>query len=312
MARKLRYTPDGGAPYEITCRTIHSRLLFRPTRQLNEILVGVLARAKRRYGVKIAAFCCLSNHFHILVWVEDSQQLARFMGYLCSKLAREVGRLTGWREKIFSRRYQAILVSEEETTQVERLVYLLSHGTKENLVARPQDWPGVHCVDALLTGQPMEGTWFDRTQEYAARQRSEKVPAEQFATPEILELDPLPCWKELPPEQYRQRIADLVDTIIATAETRRKESGKEPAGAAAVRAQNPLSQPTKTKRSPAPLVHAASRRVRQEIYRMYGLFVAAFREAAEHLKAGDRSARFPEGSFPPGLPFVKAGFAPAA
>lgn len=63
MARKLRYTPDGGASYEITCRTIHSRFLFRPTRRLNEIIVGVLARAKRRYGVKIAAFCCLSNHF---------------------------------------------------------------------------------------------------------------------------------------------------------------------------------------------------------------------------------------------------------
>jgi hypothetical protein len=39
---------------------------------------------------------------------------------------------------------------------------------------------------------------------------------------------------------------------------------------------------------------------------MYGLFLAAFRDAAEQLKAGDRSARFPTGSFPPGLPFVRA------
>lgn len=102
----------------------------------------------------------------------------------------------------------------------------------------------------------------------------------------------------------------MVDAIIATAAARRKESGREPAGAAAIRSQNPLGQPAKTKRSPAPLVHAASKRVREEIYRMYGIFVAAFREAAEHLKAGDRSARFPEGSFPPGLPFVKAGLVP--
>ena len=36
----------------------------------------------------------------------------------------------------------------------------------------------------------------------------------------------------------------------------------------------------------------------------YGLFLAAFREAAERLKAGDRLARFPTGCFPPGLPFV--------
>ena len=309
MARKLRYTPEGGALFEITCRTIHSRLLLRPTRLLNEIIIGVLARAKRRYDVEISAFCCLSNHFHILVRVDDSQQLSCFMGYVCSKLAREVGRLTGWREKIFSRRYQAILVSEEEAAQVDRLSYLLSHGAKENLVVRPQDWPGVHCVNALLSGKPLEGTWFDRTQEYAARQRGEDVPRHRFATPEILELDPLPCWKGLLPEQYRKRIAGLVDAIVAVAAARRKESGREAAGVAAIRAQNPLSEPAKTKRSPAPLVHAASKRVREEIYRMYGLFVAAFREAAEHLKAGDRSARFPEGSFPPGLPFVKAGLA---
>jgi hypothetical protein len=37
---------------------------------------------------------------------------------------------------------------------------------------------------------------------------------------------------------------------------------------------------------------------------MYAWFVAAFRSAAEKLKQGDREARFPVGSFPPGLPFV--------
>jgi hypothetical protein len=36
------------------------------------------------------------------------------------------------------------------------------------------------------------------------------------------------------------------------------------------------------------------------------MFVAAFREASERLRSGDRMARFPLGSFPPGLPFVRA------
>ncbi len=62
-----------------------------------------------------------------------------------------------------------------------RLGYILSHGCKENLVARPQDWPGVHCVTALLTGEPIEGTWFDRTREWKARQRGEELGARQFA-----------------------------------------------------------------------------------------------------------------------------------
>ncbi|MGH9197081.1 MAG: hypothetical protein ACRD1T_15245, partial [Acidimicrobiia bacterium] len=180
----------------------------------------------------------------------------------------------------------------------------LSHGTKENLVARPQDWPGVHCVRALLSGQPLEGTWFNRTQEYNARNRGEEVSPRQFATPETLELAPLPCWSHLTAEQYRARIAALVEEIIEEAEIRRKETGIEPLGPAAILAQNPFGQPMKTKKSPAPLVHAISKKARKELYAAYVWFVAAFREAAEKLRAGDRMVRFPEGSFPPALPFA--------
>lgn len=126
----------------------------------------------------------------------------------------------------------------------------------------------------------------------------------QFATSEILELSPLPCWSHLTAEQYRARIAALVEEIIEEAQVRRKETGIAPLGPAGVLAQNPFSQPMKTKKSPAPLVHAISKKVRKELYAAYGWFVATFREAAEKLRAGDRRVRFPEGSFPPALPFV--------
>jgi hypothetical protein len=39
---------------------------------------------------------------------------------------------------------------------------------------------------------------------------------------------------------------------------------------------------------------------------MYSSFAAEFREAAEKLKTGNLPAKFPVGSFPPGLPFVRA------
>jgi hypothetical protein len=43
------------------------------------------------------------------------------MGHFSSKLAREVGRLTGEKERIFGRCYRAIAVSDEEAAQLERL-----------------------------------------------------------------------------------------------------------------------------------------------------------------------------------------------
>ncbi|HEV7671192.1 MAG TPA: hypothetical protein VGS22_21965 [Thermoanaerobaculia bacterium] len=252
----------------------------------------------RPYPLEICAFSFASGHFHLLVRVEDSERLARFMGYFNSKLAREVARSTGWRDKVFSRRYQAILVSDEEEAQEGRLVYVLSHRCKENLVARPQDWPGVHCVTALLTGQPIEGTWFDRTKEWEARLRAEELGTRQFTDTEIVNLAPLPCWRDLSAEQYREWIGELIEVIIAQAAARRAATGSEPLGSAAILQQHPFSQPVKTKRSPAPLVHAASKRVRTEIRIAYAWFAKAFQEVAEYLRAGDRMARFPRGSFP--------------
>ena len=61
MARRLRHTPEGGALFEVTCRTIQSRFLLRPSLLLNEIILGALARAKHRYGVELSAFIFLSS-----------------------------------------------------------------------------------------------------------------------------------------------------------------------------------------------------------------------------------------------------------
>ena len=73
-----------------------------------------------------------------------------------------------------------------------------------------------------------------------------------------------------------------------------------------MRAQNPETRPRKIKKSPAPLFHALRKKVRKALWEAYGLFFAAFREATEKLRAGDRDAAFPQGSFPPRLPFVMA------
>jgi hypothetical protein len=53
-----------------------------------------------------------------------------------------------------------------------------------------------------------------------------------------------------------------------------------------------------------PAVYAASKAVRRELWDAYALFMAAYREAAEKLRAGVRNVVFPSGSFLPALPFV--------
>ena len=130
------------------------------------------------------------------------------------------------------------------------------------------------------------------------------VPPDRFAAKVVLTLDPLPCWKHVAEEVRRARVASLVADIEAEAAAHREKTGTPVIGPAAILRQHPHSQPLRSKKSPAPRFHAASRQARRFLYQLYAEFVAQFRDAAERLRAGDRNAPFPPGSFPPALPFV--------
>jgi hypothetical protein len=167
------------------------------------------------------------------------------------------------------------------------------HGIKEGLVERPQNWPGAHSVNALLTGEPLEGLWFDRTQEYAARRRGEDFDRLAYATVERLTLDPLPCWSGLPDDLYRQRIASLLAQIEETARAERERKGREPLGRAAILSQDPHDKPIRSKKSPAPHFHAFCKHVRQELHEAHSWFVAAFPRCL-----GEAAIRGSEGKVP--------------
>lgn len=300
--RKLRFVPERGTLVEVTCRTIQGRFLLEPDSRLNPLILGVLGRAQRRYGMRICAFAFLANHFHLLLDVDDAWQLSRFMGYVNSNLAREAGRLAKWCDRFWARRYQAVLVTEEEEAQVARLVYVLSQGTKEGLVRTPLDWPGVHCAAALAQGKDIEGVWIDRTGAYKARQRSQPPEPEQFRLVERVTLSPIPAWKDLTPEAYRKNVADLIAQIEVTA--RQQNSSNSPKSER--RAQRSAQfRPKLLQASAAPFCHAAHRAARLSLVGAYRWFFSAFRAAAEKLARGELQPSFPPGSFPPGLPFVR-------
>jgi hypothetical protein len=101
----------------------------------------------------------------------------------------------------------------------------------------------VHCAKALVEGAALEGVWFDRTKEYAARWRGEDFDRYKYATRETLTLDPLPCWRHLSPERRQERAAELVAKIDADAAVRRAASRIPPPGPDFVRNQRPHERP---------------------------------------------------------------------
>ncbi len=304
MARPLRFVPPRSL-VEVTTRTVQGRLLLRPGRDINEIILGILGRAIARYSVEVCSFIFLSNHFHLLLLPDDAKQLALFMGYVNSNLAREAGRLYSWRDRFWARRYRAIVVSDEESVQEERMRYLLENGCKENLVRRPRDGPCASAVDSLGTGHPLRGVWFDRTKEYNARRRGERVS--KYDHSEVLEfnLSPLPAWRNLPPKEIRRKIAAMVAEIEAECRQRIRDTGRLPLGARRILRLDPRSVPQRLTRSPAPRFHAKDPGVRRGLELAYYAFRVAYRQAADALQEGIGHVEFPAGSFRPRLPFVR-------
>ncbi len=244
----------------------------------------------------------LSNHFHLLLSPDDPYQLAAFMNYFNSKLAREVSRLHGWTERIWGHRYHAIPVSDEESAQLEQLEYLLAQGCKEDLVERPEEWPGVHSAEALCEGTAMRGHWHDRTAEALARHRGKRCEGLSLVHPEQVVFSPLPCWAHLPPDQYRQRIRGILQEITSRYAAERARRGVKCLGAERVRSQDPHTRPVSMARRPPPWIHAASVAIRIAFRQAYRAFVIAFREAAERLRTGRLPVCFPPWSFPPPWP----------
>jgi hypothetical protein len=139
---------------------------------------------------------------------------------------------------------------------------------------------------------------------YVARNQGEELSREKFVFAESVVLSPIPCWAHLPADRYRERMRNLVEEVDAEAALARKRSGARVLGVKAILAQDPLTRPTSVARSPAPLVHAATKAARKMFYAIYAEFVSAYRAAAEALRQGRRDAPFPVGSFPPAPPFV--------
>jgi hypothetical protein len=306
MARPLRFIPDHSL-VEITTRTLQGRLLLRPSPELNDIILGIIGKAQHTYDMTIHAFVVVSNHAHLLVSPSSAQQLARFMQFVNANIAKEVARLHDWPERVWSRRYRAIPVVDEQAAHA-RMRYVLAHGAKEGLVAFAGSWPGPNCIAALTHGDRIRGTWYDRSAEYRARAAGKDVKPGEFSTAYDVRITPLSCVFDLNDDQRQAHYRRVVREIDVAAAAANKEKGRVPMGVQAILAQDPHHRPEAPDRSPAPLVHAHDASKREEYLSAYRAFVANFRAGVDSLKARAQQIieLFPEWSFPPALPFKAA------
>ncbi len=287
---------DAHGVYFVTARTFQGRFLMKQMEETSRIAGGVLARAVRLSGVSLHAFVFTSNHLHAIVSARDGA-LSVFMRHLLGNLSKKLGPLAGWRGQFWERRFSAEPIFGADA-QEGRLRYLLSHGVKEGLVRSPLEWPGLTCVRQLLSLATERFPFFHWSRRWKdgrlVKGGTNRFDA-RWIEHEELELQPLPAWAELSPNERRRRVKTMIDEI----EAKWRQVHQEVRGVEATRWQRPGRRPKHVKRSPEPLCHADTRVAWVEYRRAYRRFAEWFREASARFLAGDQTAEFPPRAFKP-------------
>jgi REP element-mobilizing transposase RayT len=273
--------------YEICTRVTGNGLLMRPSDEVNDIILGVIGRAQTQNDVELHAFVFLSNHYHILLSVPSGAALSKFMQFVNGNIARKLNIINDRDGAFWERRFRAIPVSADESTQVWRLRYLLAHGTKENLVGRVEDWPGASSLPWLRDGKKIRGKWQSLTQLYHARRRKGYVEVpDAFTIVYELKFTALPCWQHLPAAAWRKLVRDIIGELQAAADERRGVTNHPPLGVAAVLAADPFAR-VHSRHGRAPAALALDRDVRKamdnELKALYARWRRAARAARELL-----------------------------
>lgn len=143
-----------GVCYLVTRRCAQRQFLLKPSKITNAVFLYVLALAVQRFGIRLHAFCVLSNHFH-LVLTDPYARLPAFHQLLDALVARAVNASLGrWEAFWAPDTYSAVrLLSRSDI--VEKTAYVLANPVAAGLVGTGSAWPGLWSAPALIGGEPL-------------------------------------------------------------------------------------------------------------------------------------------------------------
>jgi REP element-mobilizing transposase RayT len=275
-----------GTTYLITRRCTQRQLLLRPSPTTNAIFLYVLAVAARRFGIKVHAFCVLSNHFHAVVSDPDAR-LPAFEQYLDSLVARAVNASLGRWESFWAPSSYSAVALTAPADVFDKMVYVLANPVAAGLVKRGRDWPGLWSAPEAIGGAPLVATrptvFFRQDGYLPAKAELELVAPQGFGS-----------------------AAELRDRLAAGVAAEEERIGRELAsegrrvlGPARVLAQKPTARPAggEPRRGLSPRVAARDKWKRIEALARLVEFLRAYRAAWQARRSGQPRVLFPAGTY---------------
>jgi REP element-mobilizing transposase RayT len=275
-----------GTTYLVTRRCSQRQLLLRPSEITNSVFLYVLAVAATRFGIRVHAFCVLSNHFHLVITDPDAQ-LPAFEQYLDSLVARALNAALGrWEAFWAPSSYSAVaLVSPDDI--VNKAAYTLANPVAAGLVRSGRDWPGLWSAPEQIGAGPITAarpTTFFREKGYMP------LTAE-------LELTAPPGFAS--PSEFADRLKSALAGLEEQAQRDIGCAGRGFLGASRVLAQRPSSRPAgrESRRGLNPRVASHDKWRRIEALSRLVEFLGAYRDAWAVMRAGAKDVLFPAGTY---------------
>jgi putative transposase len=101
--------------------------------------VKLMREAHERVPMRLAGFCLMTNHFHLLLWPHADGDLSRWMQWLLTAHVRRYHRHYGGSGHVWQGRLGAFPVQEDEHYW-KVLRYIERNPLRAGLVARSEDW----------------------------------------------------------------------------------------------------------------------------------------------------------------------------
>ena len=283
----------------VTIRTENAKLFMVPSKELNQIVGGVIAKYQQKYGITLYAYIFLSNHYHLLLRAPKAN-LWRFEQAVNREIAKRVNRYRNREGHFWARRYDEQIVVKKADV-LSALLYIVCNAVKHKLIDSPYKWPGISCIKQLLTQKDEVYYFTDYTAYSKARLKDKNAKLEDFKIKYNLKISPIP---ELAKLSFKNRIKFL-RSEIARELSKYLEQINSFLGKEKILKQSPFSRPRVVSKRKRPICYTkdflAKLNFIEEVYKPWN---ESYQIASLKFRKGELDSLFPEFSIKPPLLYL--------
>jgi putative transposase len=285
MSQPRQVLPE--TTYLVSRRCAQRQFLLRPSKKVNQIFRFCLAVAAKRTGIKLHAYCAMSNHYH-LVLTDPGGRLPEFEHWFNEYVAKSINALLGRWEAVWAPGSYSAVRLEDSQAILGELVYVYTNPVEAGLVRRARDWPGALSLPVHMTDPPVE------------IRRSSGFFREHGPVPASASLElSIPSSLLSESDDVTQVLERMVRERERELQQRARVQGLKFLGRRRVLRQSPWGRPrdAEPRRGLNPKVACRDKWKRIETLQRLKQFLADYREARQRYLDGDTDVRFPAGTY---------------